>query len=201
MGCLQRLNMIIAEFHQVLDELECQLLIDVAKKNLQKLTVIGSNEGNYRNGEGTWIYNDVFTSGNINVTEKIKYIVSRHTSMPVENQEKIHIVRYGIGGEYKEHHDFFHANQVDYVKNVSKGGQRLYSCLFYLNDNFTGGETKFVKKNVIVKPCTGKMLLWSNMKDDGMILDYDSLHAGLPVISGEKWIAIVWVRQTNFVFK
>lgn len=199
MGGLQR--MIIAEFHQVLTKEECQLLIDVAKTKLQKLTVVGSNEGNYRNGDGTWIYDDVISSDNINITEKIQNVVSKHTQISVENQEKIHIVRYDVGGEYKEHHDFFHANQVDYVKHTSKGGQRLYSCLFYLNESFTGGETKFVKKNIIVKPSTGKMLLWSNMKDDGMILDYDSLHAGLPVISGEKWIAIVWVRQSAFVTK
>lgn len=31
-----------------------------------------------------------------------------------------------------------------------------------------------------------------------MIADYDSLHAGMPVTSGEKWIAIVWVREKKF---
>ena len=33
---------------------------------------------------------------------------------------------------------------------------------------------------------------------DGEILE-DSLHAGLPVIEGFKWILIVWVRENKFI--
>ena len=118
--------------------------------------------------------------------------------MPIENQEAIHVVNYKIGGEYKEHHDFFHATSEDFNSHVSRGGQRSYSLLFYLNDDFDGGETKFVKDNLIIKPKQGKLLMWTNLNENGS-LDYDSKHAGLPVLSGEKWIAIVWVRQNKFI--
>jgi prolyl 4-hydroxylase len=68
-----------------------------------------------------------------------------------------------------------------------------------LNEGFEGGETKFVKKNISIKASVGNMLVWSNLKESDLeTLDYESKHAGLPVISGEKWIAIVWVRQRNF---
>ena len=40
--------------------------------------------------------------------------------------------------------------------------------------------------------------MWTNLNENGS-LDYDSKHAGLPVLSGEKWIAIVWVRQNKFI--
>ena len=190
--------MLIAEFHQVLTVSECKFLINHVKDNLQTLTVIGSNAGKYRNGDGTWIYNDLIMPDGTNITSKIKGIVEEWTGLPKENQENIHIVHYGVGGEYKEHHDFFHANGSDYYQHIKNAGQRIYTCLFYLNDDFQGGDTRFVKKNMNIKPATGKLLVWSNMKDDGMFLDYDSLHAGLPVISGEKWIALVWVRQSKF---
>jgi prolyl 4-hydroxylase len=39
--------------------------------------------------------------------------------------------------------------------------------------------------------------MWIN-KQDGICLD-DSLHAGLPVTNGEKWILIVWVRENKFI--
>jgi prolyl 4-hydroxylase len=77
---------------------------------------------------------------------------------------------------------------------MKSGGQRVYSCLFYLNDEFEGGETEFPIKKIKVTPKIGRMLMWSNLKIDGS-LDFESLHAGLPVISGTKWIAIVWVRE------
>ena len=190
--------MIIAEFHQTLTENECQVLINYAKKGMNKLTVVGSdNRDKYRNGDGTWVGESIFTSEGIDLTAKIKNIVFEKTNIPIENQEAIHIVHYNVGGEYKEHHDFFHATSAEYNKHVARGGQRKYTCLFYLNEGFQGGETKFVKKNITVRASTGKLLLWSNMKDNFM-LEYDSKHAGLPVLEGEKWIALVWVRQYKF---
>ncbi len=191
--------MIIAEFHQVLTPEECNAIIEYGRKGMKELTVVGSdNKNKYRNGEGTWVNGSLIGPNGVDLNEKIKKLVQQKTNMPVENQEAVHIVRYGIGGEYKEHHDFFHASSDEYNKHVARGGQRKYSLLFYLNEDFSGGETKFVRKNITVKASTGKLLMWSNMKDDGHYLDYDSKHAGLPVIEGEKWIAIVWVRQYKF---
>ena len=188
----------IAEFHEMLTPDDCQLIIDYAVKDLKALTVVGSdNKDKFRVGDGTWVYNPIMNSEGIDLNRKIQLMISEKTGIPEENQEKIHVVHYGVGGEYKQHHDFFHANVEDYEKHISRGGQRSYSALFYLNDGFEGGETRFVKKNIDVKPRVGKLLLWTNMKED-KTPDYDSLHAGMPVTSGEKWIAIVWVREGKF---
>jgi len=81
---------------------------------------------------------------------------------------------------------------------MDRGGQRKYSALIYLNDDFEGGETYFPKINYTVKPEIGKMVIWENLNKDNS-LNYDSLHAGLPVLSNEKWICIVWVRETKFI--
>lgn len=186
----------IKEIENVLTKQECEILIEHSKNQLKKLTTVGSNN-NYRVGDGTWIFSPVICE-NVDINLKIKKLVFEQTSLPIENQEAIHVVNYKIGGEYKEHHDFFHATSEDFNNHVSRGGQRSYSLLFYLNDDFDGGETKFVKDNLIIKPKQGKLLMWTNLNEDGS-LDYDSKHAGLPVLSGEKWIAIVWVRQNKFI--
>lgn len=189
--------MIIAEFHDILTADECNFLMEYGSRSLKSLTVIGSdNSDRYRVGEGTWVYGPLVDPSGSDLNQKIKSIVSRWSGKPIENQESIHIVRYGVGGEYKEHHDFFHRGQ-EYEKHTGTAGQRTHTMLFYLNDGFGGGDTKFIKKNISVKPKSGKMLLWTNLKDDGSP-DYESLHAGLPVESGEKWIAIVWVRENRF---
>jgi prolyl 4-hydroxylase len=49
----------------------------------------------------------------------------------------------------------------------------------------------------MVTPKKGRALAWKNLKDDGSP-DYESLHAGLPVLAGTKWIAVVWIRENKF---
>ena len=69
--------------------------------------------------------------------------------------------------------------------------------LFYLNDGYHGGQTDFPTKKIMVTPKKGRALVWKNLKDDGSP-DYESLHAGLPVLAGTKWIAVVWIRENKF---
>jgi prolyl 4-hydroxylase len=46
----------------------------------------------------------------------------------------------------------------------------------------------------VVTPEMGKLVVWKNLNDD-MSINLNSLHAGLPVTEGEKWICIIWVRE------
>ena len=176
----------------VLSDEECLKLIELSEENFTSATILDKNDdGSYRTAESFWFYEDNF------ITEKIKNIVSSETNLPIENQENVHIVKYKINGEYKEHHDFFHPGEYYFADEIKKGGQRVYSCLIYLNDNFTGGETHFLNKNLNITPKKGTMVIWNNLKEDGSP-DYDTLHAGLPVISGEKYICLVWVREFKY---
>jgi prolyl 4-hydroxylase len=181
----------INEYLNILNDTECENLIQLGKNKLIDATTLGVQIKNYRTAQNTWLFEKT------ELTNKIQKIISEKTNLPIENQEQIHIVKYNIGGEYKEHHDFFHPNTDYYNSHIQRGGQRAYSCLFYLNDNFEGGETYFPKVEYKVTPKKGKLLVWKNLKDDMSIND-NSLHAGLPVIEGEKWIAIVWVRENKF---
>lgn len=108
--------------------------------------------------------------------------------------EKLQLVHYGVGEEYKPHHDFRpppvgHKDQP----------MRYATILFYLNDNMTGGETSFprwmnaeTQDALKITPKKGKAILFYNMLPDGNMDDM-SHHAGLPVLSGEKWLANLWV--------
>ena len=48
-----------------------------------------------------------------------------------------------------------------------------------------------------VKPQRGDALLFLNLSPDGTT-DSVSLHAGCPVIKGEKWSATKWIRVASF---
>ena len=181
----------IAILDNQLTEAECYQLIGMGSKNMISAKTLGTEINGYRTAENSWV------KDKNELTDKLKSIVAAKSSHPIENQELIHIVKYEVGGEYKTHHDFFHPGESYTDVVMKEGGQRVISCLFYLNDDFEGGETEFPTKKIKVTPRTGRLLMWSNMYPNGEI-DYESLHAGLPVEKGVKWIAVVWVRQRSF---
>ena len=171
---------------------ECNALIEHARPQLFKTTTMGKVIDGYRVAEGAWLSKD------IPEVSKLRNMVSEYISMPLENMEGTHIVKYEIGGEYKTHHDFFHPGENYFAGEVKRGGQRAKSALVYLNDDFTGGETDFPKVSTTIKPKSGKIVVWTNLNPDGS-LDYNSLHAGLPVLTGTKYIAVIWIRENKFV--
>ena len=121
--------------------------------------------------------------------------VSVLTSLPQENQERPSIIMYPTGGLYQPHHDYFDDSDSDYQTIImNNGGQRIYTCLLYLNDNYTGGFTEFPKMKHRVVPETGKLIWWNNTDDLGSPLK-ESLHTGTAVRYGVKWIMTIWIRM------
>ena len=57
------------------------------------------------------------------------------------NSEKPSIIRYLPGEEYKAHYDAFDVTTDRGKKTTSKGGQRIWTCILYLNDVEEGGTT------------------------------------------------------------
>lgn len=170
---------------------ECDTLISMAQAKMVAAKTCGENIKGYRIADNTWIYEEN------DITQKIKQNIMEETQLPVINQESIHIVSYKVGGEYKKHYDYFDPNTSYYEAQIKKGGNRVFTALIYLNDNFQGGETEFVNLNLQIKPEMGKLIIWRNMNED-KTLNKDSFHAGLPVTEGEKWIAVIWVRENEF---
>lgn len=169
---------------------ECVEFLARHTGDFKHMDVLG-NEKEHRVAQGKWIFdeNDIFV-------ERFKLLVCALTGIPITHQEAPHLVKYDVGGKYDAHHDFFHPNTDYYEGHTKVGGQRVVSSLLYLNEDFLGGETEFPKREKIVTPKTGRILSWRNVKLNDE-LDYDSLHAGKPVISGTKYILIIWTRERD----
>lgn len=182
----------VTEIENFLTDDECNDLIKESSSHFFKTTTLGQVIEGYRVAEGAWL------SNNLEIVKNLKNKVHQQCGVPIPNMEGTHIVKYEIGGEYKVHHDFFHVNETYYEGEMKRGGQRIKTALVYLNEGFTGGETEFPQMSIKVNPKRGKLVLWDNTHPDGSP-DYDSLHAGLPVISGTKYIAVIWMRQSNFL--
>jgi hypothetical protein len=68
----------------------------------------------------------------------------------------------------------------------------------YLNKVRGGGETSFPQLGITIHPVPGSGVLFGNLNAQ-RIPDPLSLHAENPVTQGEKWIAIQWIRQKEYV--
>ena len=106
------------------------------------------------------------------------------TGTQAEQGEALQILRYRPGQQYRSHFDFVQRSD----------NQRSQTALVYLNDNYEGGETCFVKADLKVKGKKGDALLFVNALPDGNV-DPMSQHAGLPVERGAKLLASRWIRE------
>ena len=185
-------------YKNFLSDEECDYIIEKAKPELQRSTVVDSNstEGKIdpvRTSQGMF-----FTSNITNPTiQKIEKRISDITHMPVENGESIQVLSYGHGAEYKPHHDYFENVSLGGSSNLNRGGQRVLSFIMYLNTPKSGGETIFPKVDIKVKPKKGDAVLFYDCLPDGNE-DPMTLHGGAPVLEGEKWIATKWMRKGLF---
>ena len=183
-------NVVVWDVENFITNEEAQEILRVAKNKFEEVTVLGEPVAGYRVAQGAWISDEESA-----VVSSIKHKISNLVNLPKENFEQFHVVRYDVGGQYKTHHDYFYLPRDE--EAFSQGGQRVFSALFYLNDDFEGGETDFPKINYRVVPQKNKLLLWRNVDESKKVIE-DSLHAGLPVMSGVKYIGIFWIREKKF---
>ena len=106
------------------------------------------------------------------------------TGTTAEQGEALQILRYRPGQQYRSHFDFVQRSD----------NQRSQTALVYLNHDYEGGETCFVKADLKVKGRKGDALQFVNALPDGNI-DPMSQHAGLPVERGTKLLASRWIRD------
>jgi prolyl 4-hydroxylase len=111
------------------------------------------------------------------------------------HSEAAQVVRYLPSQQYRPHFDWFDpAGGESYRRKTAAGGQRAVTCLVYLAEPERGGRTSFPKLGFGFEPRVGEAVLWWNIKEDGKE-DAGTLHAGDPVLAGEKWALNIWLRQ------
>lgn len=112
----------------------------------------------------------------------------------VSHQEPTQFLRYGPGQEYQAHYDLIRPQEeAAAAEELRVLGQRVATVLVYLNDGYKGGETQFPHLNWAFKGKPGDALIFWNISAGGE-RERASLHAGLPIQTGTKWLLSQWVR-------
>jgi len=113
---------------------------------------------------------------------------------PLTHFEAPAILHYEPGEQITPHFDFIDPRAPDYQQQIKVQGQRVFTFLLYLNDDYQGGETAFPKIGIEHRGRVREGLLFSNV-DAGGNPDLRMLHAGKAPTNGEKWILSQFIRR------
>lgn len=101
--------------------------------------------------------------------------------------------RYLPGEQYRHHCDFFRQEREHWQRERRRGGQRTWTAMVYLNAVESGGATDFPRLGLSIQPDPGTLVVWNNMSRSGRP-DRATIHAGMPVEAGSKYIVTQWYR-------
>ena len=187
---------LVAVFENFLTDAEIEALLAAARPKLQQALVSSAASGIEspgRSGSNCWIphaYNDPVSELSLRVAEVV--------GIALECAESLQVVYYNESEEYAPHYDAWDAATERGQRCMARGGQRLLTCLMYLNEPEEGGGTSFPKLDMEVRARRGRMLLFHNCLAGSTIRHPDSLHGGMPVLRGEKWACNFWFRERAY---
>lgn len=84
------------------------------------------------------------------------------------------ILKYGVGQKFVNHID----DHPDYHRRIS--------TIYYINDNYSGGELNFPRFNITLKPKANQMILFPST--------YVYNHSVSPVVEGKRYSVVSWLR-------
>jgi prolyl 4-hydroxylase len=188
---------VVAVLDDVFSAQECDAVVALARARLQPSATLSPTTGenqvkDHRTSQGAFL-----EDAQEPLLRRLNRRIGEIMNQPVAHGEALHVLHYGVGAEYKPHHDFFDPANPGFAATLRRGGQRVATLIVYLNDVEEAGDTVFPKLGLSIVPRKGSAVYFEYMNEEGQ-LDEASLHGGAPVERGEKWVATKWVRQGVF---
>jgi prolyl 4-hydroxylase len=188
---------VVAVLDDVFSAEECDAVVALARGKLQPSATLSPTTGENQVKEHRTSQGAFLDEPDNPLLARLNARIAQIMNQPVGHGEALHVLHYGVGAEYKPHHDYFDPANPGFAATLKRGGQRVATLIVYLNDVDEAGDTVFPKVGLSVVPKKGTGVYFEYVNGDGQ-LDDDTLHGGAPVLRGEKWVATKWVRQGVF---
>lgn len=174
----------IARVDDLLSHDECAFLIELADPRMRRATI-------FHQAEQRFVEDDVRRSDKAGfpiVSEwpfvrAINRRIAAASGTEVECGEPLQVLRYAPTQEYRPHFDAI----------AGMENPRVMTALIWLNDDYSGGETRFDDLGLSERGRPGDLLLFANTTPDNSP-DPRTRHSGAPVTSGVKHMASRWIR-------
>lgn len=182
-------------FGGLLTQAECDELIAQAQPRLARSQTVvdrtgGSEVNAARTSDGMF-----FGRGETALVQRIEQRISTLLNWPVAWGEGLQVLHYGVGAQYRPHHDYFDPRHAGTEAVLRRGGQRVGTLVIYLNTPARGGATSFPDVALEVSAVKGNAVFFSYPRPQPQTR---TLHGGAPVLEGEKWVATKWLREREF---
>lgn len=168
---------------------ECAALIERIDLNLRPSTIADSNGDDAFRTSAT---------GDLDAADPVVAALEAKltdlTGISPAHGEPIQGQRYEVGQEFKPHTDYFEPNGPDYQRYCAVAGQRTWTAMIYLNAVEAGGSTRFKVVGKTFQPEAGRLLIWNNRVVGGA-LNGATLHHGMKVRKGRKYVITRWYRE------
>ncbi len=175
----------------------CDWIRHRAEERVRPAEVFDETTGAGRTDAGRTNWSASFGPGETDlVVALVRHRISLASGVPTSAFEASQVLAYDVGQVFDWHVDYLDPDNTGFAKDVARRGQRIATCLVYLNDEFKGGETAFAANEIRHRGRKGDGLMWSNVLEDGRV-DPATAHAGLPPRSGRKWVFSQWIRDRS----
>lgn len=182
-------------FRNFLSSEECDAVIDAARPRLAPSTVVDNDSGRNERHDGRVSEGMFFARCETPLLRTIEERIASVLRWPIDQGETIQVLRYGVGGKYDPHFDYFDPALPGSAEPLRTAGNRVATLIMVLQAPTRGGATIFPDAGLEVVAQRGNAVFFSYDRPDPAT---KTLHGGAPVIEGEKWIATKWLRERPF---
>lgn len=121
----------------------------------------------------------------------VREIINPFYQCEVDSSEIPQVLSYGIGGHYKPHIDGESIWMTPRGEKIwKKSTNRDLSIVFYLNDEFEGGDFIFPELKIRVRPEPGMMICFPS--------NHNYMHGVEPVTKGKRYSIVSWTTVKGF---
>jgi hypothetical protein len=174
---------------------ECEFMVALGEPHLQRsMTIPGDEARLVQHEHRTSSDHSFYTFQEDFALRWLQWRMVVQLGVPLANAEHLDLLRYLPGQEYRPHRDYLPPSAPGNSSRPDQPGQRVHTVFAYLADVEAGGETDFPLLDVRIVPRTGRVVHFRNLTRDGLP-DPRTLHAGMPVRAGMKWLGTLWTRE------
>jgi predicted 2-oxoglutarate/Fe(II)-dependent dioxygenase YbiX len=113
--------------------------------------------------------------------------INPYYNVAVRDREPLQVLHYGAGGHYIPHVDAETLYKDDSGLDMwEKTLDRDLSIVYFLNDDFAGGELFFPLLDLAIAPAAGTLVCFPS--------DHNYIHGVRPVTSGHRYTVVTWMR-------
>lgn len=186
----------VVVFGGLLSHAECDALVAMGQARITRSPTFNPDTGADEPHEARTSEGMFFRRGENALCAVIEARIAALLDWPLDHGEGLQLLRYGVGAEYRPHHDYFDPARRGAHVALSRGGQRVASLVMYLNTPESGGATTFPDVQFEVAAVKGNAVFFSYDRPHEMTR---TLHGGAPVLAGEKWVATKWLREAPHI--